>query len=108
MEADMSTDNPLSKQAAKASWITPLLAFGLIFLTSISFESNPATGQIIWLVSPLFFILGLGFGIFALLGIKKYGKKDILIPSIVGVLLNIGALSLVVLMVVAAFQRAAG
>ena len=33
MEADMSTDNPLSKQAAKASWVTASLAlFGLLLL----------------------------------------------------------------------------
>ncbi|MEM1354622.1 MAG: hypothetical protein AAGH88_07045 [Planctomycetota bacterium] len=42
----------------------------------------------------LFTVMGVGAGIAALFGIGRYGKKRILIPAIVGIVLHIGMLAL--------------
>ena len=104
----MSTNNPLSKQAAKASWAAALIALGVMVFANGLSKSNPDAFKIISMATPLIFILGLGLGIFALLGIKKYGNKGILIPSIVGICLNGGLLGLVLMIALAAFQQTAG
>ncbi|NLD37299.1 MAG: hypothetical protein GX654_10565 [Desulfatiglans sp.] len=104
----MNTNNPFSKQAAKASWAAALLALGVMIFTSGLSKSNPEAYKMISMATPLIFILGLGLGVFALFGINKYGKEGILIPSIVGICLNGGLLGLVLMIAVAAFKRAVG
>lgn len=107
MSGEKSTPN-FPQQAAKASWIIPLLALGMMTLgnsvmRSTGSQLNPLIlgGFVI-----LLFLVGIMLGITSLFGIKKYGKQSILAPAITGILLNAFFLSLLVMIAVAAFMRA--
>lgn len=75
-----------SHQAAKLSWVCPLM----IFLISVVRRQigSPTVMVICDLVALLLVLVGLIFGIVALFGISRHGKKGILIPAIVGIIIN--------------------
>src|SRR5438105_7328743 len=85
-------------QAAKASWVAPIITVVLGFLTSTSVGRNGDTATLVVAVlNVLLLLLGLVFGVFALFGVRRHGKPGILAPAVVGVCIN-G--SLIVLMAV--------
>jgi hypothetical protein len=98
---------PFPYQAAKASWMAPLLAIALGFAGTTMLQNNQNLGEqgagairsgkiVIGLIAIAIVVVGIVFGILALFGIKKHGPKGILIPSIAGLLLSSGYLYLVV------------
>lgn len=74
-------------QAAKASWIAPIVGVALNVLTNSQTHTRAERG-VIGFASFAIYILGLVFGIVALATIRKYGRKSILVPALVGVAIN--------------------
>ena len=74
---------PFSRQAAKASWtsVIAILVLGIF---------GQASGSMIFidLLSLVFMCTGFSLGAISLLGIRKYGAKGILMPAMVGLILN--------------------
>jgi hypothetical protein len=88
---------PFSRQAAILSWVCPSITI-IIFVVLI-FSGQIVPRRIIALVaSGALGLIGVGlvFGIGALFGVSKYGKKGILAPAIVGIIMNGLLLSFVV------------
>src|SRR4030043_2056839 len=96
-----------SKQAAKASWIIPLLALGMVAVGNSAMKTSSSTVGPLILVGfvILFFLAGIILGIISLFGIKLYGKKGILAPAIIGILLNVGFSSLLLMIAISAFKK---
>jgi hypothetical protein len=94
------------KQAAKASWICPLLVLGMGYFTQDAFKSAQFHyGPIILSFFIIFmFMVGIVAGIVALFGVKHHGKTGILIPAIIGLLLNILFSVIIVTVAFAAFM----
>lgn len=98
----MPESPPFVFQAAKASWVAPLVASALGFGAKIALQGNtqldPQTLRVAWLVigglAVLIVTAGLVLGIAALFGVKKHGWRGILIPSVIGILLCSGYLYL--------------
>src|ERR1700744_702258 len=70
-------------QAAKLSWICPLLIFLLLMVGK---QLNAPLA--IDLIGVFLMVLGLVFGIVALFGISKHGVKGILFQAAVGITIN--------------------
>src|SRR6267154_4829288 len=70
-------------QAAKLSWVCPIIVFVLV-----TFGGHIGARVIIELIALLLIVVGLIFGIVALIGISKHGSKGILAPAIVGIIIN--------------------
>jgi hypothetical protein len=70
-------------QAAKLSWVCPIIVFLLN-----TFGGQVGARVIIELTALLLIIVGLVFGIIALLNIAEHGSKGILAPASVGILIN--------------------
>lgn len=96
-------DDPFVFRAAKASWLSPVIAFGIAFFGSC-IVSNAATEDpdasrwpqlIISGLSLAFAVAGFCFGVFALFGIRRCGIERILIPAIVGIAISSGYFYLV-------------
>lgn len=106
MSEEKSTNN-FPKKAAKASAIIPLLIFGIMFI--IDSAIKPSSSHIGPLISGLIAILlllaGIILGVIALCGIKKYGQQGILIPAIIGILLNGALLFLPLITGIIAFKK---
>ena len=74
------------QQAARASYISPVI---VLFLSSMFFFVRAQHVRIgFGIVNSLLLFGGFVMGILALLGIKKYGRKAILIPAIIGLTIN--------------------
>lgn len=83
--ANMDTPTPpkttsFSHQAAKVSWVCPIIFFVLLFQIDTQIITD--------LLGFLLIAAGLIFGITALFGISKHGTKGILVPAIVGIITN--------------------
>jgi len=70
-------------QAARLSWICPLIIFVLLMVTK-----QMGMPVIIDLVGLFLMVAGLIFGIVALFGISKHGMKGILFQAVVGIVIN--------------------
>jgi hypothetical protein len=102
----VSESPPFAFQAAKASWAAPLLACALGFGAKVALGNNssrpldPETLRIAWIsigaICAMLAVAGLILGIVALFGIAKHGWKQILIPSVAGILLSSGYIYLLV------------
>jgi len=77
------------RRAAKLCWIAPLAAV-VLALIAVPF-SNGALGIILG-VSVLPLVAGLLSGMVALSTLKRYGRKGILLPAIIGLSLNLALL----------------
>jgi 4-amino-4-deoxy-L-arabinose transferase-like glycosyltransferase len=78
-----------SHQAAKLSWVCPIIT--IIVFVLLIFNRQIVPRKIIALVASValwLVVLGLIFGIVALFGISKHGTKGILAPAIVGIIIN--------------------
>jgi hypothetical protein len=76
-------------QAARASWAAPLVA---IFLGccagGASMRGNAASGLFVALFQLLLIVAGIGCGIYALTGVKRFGKERIVLPAMIGLTIN--------------------
>jgi hypothetical protein len=70
-------------QAARASWIGPIIIF-LLF----AFAHQVAARLVLELIALVLIVAGIGLGIAALFGIRQHGRKGILAPALTGLVLN--------------------
>lgn len=81
----VDTSPNLGMQAAKASWVAPIIAFALNGLT----QTLPGQARlVVGVASLIIYVVGLVAGITALTWMKQYGRERILVPAIVGICLN--------------------
>ncbi len=73
-------------QAAKASWSTVVTICILLVFSGAA--RQPKVTLFVETLSFLLMVAGLALGIFALFGIRTHGRKGILAPAIVGIVLN--------------------
>lgn len=98
----MADKEPFAVQAAKASWLAPVIAVALNFFVNIVVSGDGrtdlATKHIIILVSGglaiAIVLSGLVLGIIALCGIQRHGAKRIVVPALIGIVLCAGYLAL--------------
>ena len=76
------------QQAAKFSWMAPLVAIVLGCCTVGARSASPAVSLGIAGLQLLLILGGLGAGIFALFGAKKYGSAGVVAPAVTGIILN--------------------
>lgn len=74
-------------QAAKASWVAPIVAVALNVISNSAMQGRTEKA-IIGFASLAIYLIGLVSGIIALSLVRKYGRRGILIPAIVGVCIN--------------------
>ena len=78
--------NPFARQAARVSWI------GFIFACAFAAMLRGLEGSphklFFLLTSPLFALVGVTLAVIGLCGMRKHGRKGILIPAVVGIVLN--------------------
>ena len=79
----VSADLTFAHQAAKRSWHSIVVVFVLgVF-------AKPARAELAFETLSFFvLVLGLALGIAALFGIRKHGRKGILAPAAIGIVLN--------------------
>jgi hypothetical protein len=94
-ETRVRTQTSFFHQAAKASWLAPAIAIIANFVLRNAAELDQRVA-IIGLVLVVLYGLGLILGVVAMTGIPRHGRRGILIPALIGVVLNAGILFLVV------------
>ena len=81
-------------QAARASWMAPLLAFAIIFFARNIPNKTAIASLIIGGVAYLFYIVGFCCGVYALATMRRTGRSGVLAPAIIGLLIS-GSLTLI-------------
>jgi hypothetical protein len=94
-EARVQTQTSFFHQAAKASWLAPVIAIIANFFLRNARELDQRAA-IMGLFLVALYGLGLILGVLAMTGIPKHGRRGILIPALIGVVLNAGILVIVV------------
>lgn len=81
---------PFAAQAAQASFLAPIIAFGIGIFVNMGQggKMSPLVGIITGSVCTILILLGFIFGILALVGIRRHGKKGILGRAIAGLCIN--------------------
>lgn len=92
---------PFARQAAKASWVAAILCCILSFASpgggARATDAAKGGAMLTGIIEVLLVVAGLVFGIVALLGIRKHGRKGILKPAIAGIIANAFLILLVIL-----------
>lgn len=81
------------KRLAHASWVAPLLAFGVGVLVVVSQSGKVGPSKVQAVVGPALLLIGLVSGIAALAGMTRVGRRGILVPALIGTALNLGLVS---------------
>lgn len=94
-------------KAAKYSWVIPLLnlAIGAVGNSIAKTSGNPYVGLVVGVISILFLVTGLVLAIIGFLGIRENGIKQILIPSVMGFLLNSFFLFVIISVAISTFNE---
>ncbi len=82
---------PLSVQLARASWVAPLLLLGAGYLLRQAGKTGSSAqvmATVLSVLAAVLILIGIGSGILALFGISRHGRKGILVPALVGILLS--------------------
>jgi hypothetical protein len=77
-----TTSTPFPRQAAKGSWASCVIIFFLLMFSTVGAR------LVFEIISLLLMLAGIGLGIAALFGIPKYGRTGILLPALIGIILN--------------------
>lgn len=95
------------QQAARASWMAPIVAFFLMAATNSTIRSSqsPLAGLIIGGTYILLLFAGIGFGITACFGGKRHGAKTTVIQGVLGALLSVSVLGIIIAIAVPNFIR---
>jgi hypothetical protein len=90
-----NTAKSASVQLAKASWLAILLVLGINYFANLQrHEGGGGSGSMIFTVVALvLLLLGLVSGVLSLTGIRKHGRKGILVPALIGIVLCLAYLS---------------
>ena len=88
-------------QAAKLSWVCPIVIFALI-----AFGGRIGAPLIMELLAFLLMVAGFLAGVVALFGIRAYGIRGILAPAIAGIILNSLLLFIFITNFITAFNQA--
>ena len=78
-----------SRRAARLAWVCPVIS--LIVFACLIFDRQIVARKIIPIFvefALLLIAVGLVSGIVALFGVSKHGKKGILVPAIVGIIIS--------------------
>jgi hypothetical protein len=78
--------NAFAHQAARASWVSFIFAYGFAAMQN-RLAGSPMQSFFL-LAVPLFALIGVTLGSVGLGGIRKHGTKGILLPGLVGIVLN--------------------
>src|SRR5688500_4328486 len=78
---------PFAQQAARASWMAPLVAIGFGILTAGS-RDDRTTAIVVGGANALIILLGFAFAVVALAGIRRHGREGLLVPALIGLVLN--------------------
>ncbi len=92
-------------QAANASWFAPLLTI-LCNTLAIAFKVDPNVERAIAVLGFAFILFGLAAAVYALVAIRTYGYRKILVPAIIGLTLNSAIVALLVNVLVHLPKRA--
>lgn len=83
------------QRLAHASWVAPLIAVAVNFaLLAMQRGQESAPNKIQATIGSVLILIGLGAGIIALIGTAKVGRRGILVPAIVGTVLNLALVGL--------------
>jgi ABC-type glycerol-3-phosphate transport system permease component len=78
-----------AQQAAKASWLAPLIVIIFNFvIKNASLPASQARSLVIGVVSLLIYLGGLVLAVYALSQVRSAGRRGVLAPAIVGLILN--------------------
>jgi len=95
-----------AQQAAKTSWLAPLIVIIFNFvIKNASLPPSQARSRVIAVVSLLLYLGGLVLAVYALSQVRRVGRKGVLAPALVGLVLNGLFLLLVGVVAVSSFQR---
>ena len=89
-------------KAARASWMLPIVA---------AIASNlvrPRSALFADLIMLALIVTGFVLGLMALFGVSRVGRKGVLVPAIIGVILNFGLISLFVKNFMATYRASHG
>jgi hypothetical protein len=81
-------------QAARASWMAPLLAVVFVMFARNIPNKTAIASLIIGGVAYLFYIVGFCCAVYALTTMRRTGRAGVLVPAIIGLLIS-GSLTLV-------------
>ena len=101
-DSDKNSAKPFALQAARCSWIAPLVAIGVLAFVN---TATPIAKLITEIVILLLSLLGLLLGVGSLFGIRRHGIKGILVPALAGVIISGLLISIWVLNFVQAATR---
>lgn len=103
-----ASKKPFAAQAAQASLLAPLVAVGMSIVVNAGLgnQATPLVKIITGSLCVLLIVLGFVFGIVALLGVRRHGRKEILGRAVAGVCIN-GILIALMLVSIPSFMKAA-
>jgi len=101
--APPSKTTTFAQQAATGSWVS-----GVVICVIIVLGGRSDARVVVEFVALLLMVVGFALGIAGLFGIRKHGRKGILAPAIVGIVINALLLSIFVTNFLAARTRARG
>ncbi|MFT3789191.1 MAG: hypothetical protein QM770_23940 [Tepidisphaeraceae bacterium] len=90
-------------QAAKASWIAPIIAVVLNYLLVASNTGRKTRFELLLgaVISTVFYAIGLFLSLYALMGVRAHGPVGIRTPAIVGLCINAVLLSVMLVVLLA-------
>lgn len=103
----MEMKRNINQNAARASWILPLLCIGIMAIGNFVLSNNLSSisWMILGIVYFLILISGIISGIVGCFGFQKHGAKSSLTQAIVGLLLNISIITIILLIAVPSFTK---
>jgi hypothetical protein len=106
LPSEIPTGNSFARQAASFSLLAPLFSIGINIFGHQAVQGSRIGMIILGGTCTLLILLGFVFGIVALVGMKKHGKKGILGKAVAGVCIN-GAIIFLMLIAIPTFIQAA-
>ena len=102
------TELKFQQQAARASWMLPIIAVLLMGIGNSAMEGldSPLSGLIIGGLFLLMLVVGFLFGIIGCFGVKHFGKKTTLIPGSIGAILNATIFGIIIAIAIPSFHKA--
>lgn len=91
---DGQVSTTATHQAARASWMAPLLAVIFVMFARNIPNKSAIASLIIGGVAYLFYIVGFCCAVYALATMRRTGRSGVLVPSIIGLLIS-GSLTII-------------